>query len=108
MIPETLAGAIPGGDLVLLVGATHHAAVEYPEEVAGHLRRFVQRTSHHSLREGDDGQPGQGTGTSNPQASPMADSMLLFRSRLLCRGVVKMTLPLWMLGHHILQPQRRV
>ena len=51
-LARELAGAMPHADLVLVQGATHYAAVEYPEDVTAHLRAFVQRTGHGPLREG--------------------------------------------------------
>ena len=46
---RVLADAIPDADFVLVEGGTHYAAVEYPEVVVEHLRRFVRRAGHGPL-----------------------------------------------------------
>lgn len=48
-LARALAGGIPDAHLVLVEGGTHYAAVEYPEVVTAHLRRFVRRTGHGPL-----------------------------------------------------------
>ncbi len=46
---RVLADNIPDAEMVLVEGATHYAAVEFPEVVVEHLRRFVQRASYGPL-----------------------------------------------------------
>ena len=45
-LARVLADNIPDAELVLLEGATHYAAVEFPEELNGYLRRFIQRVAY--------------------------------------------------------------
>jgi len=48
-LARVLADTIPDAELVLLEGATHYAAVEYPEELTAHLRRFIARLGYGPL-----------------------------------------------------------
>ena len=48
-LARELAGPFRDAELVLLEGATHYAAVEYPEQVNGHLARFTARVGHGPL-----------------------------------------------------------
>ena len=48
-LARILADGIPDAELILLDGATHYAAVEYPDELTGHLRRFIARLEYGPL-----------------------------------------------------------
>ncbi|MCK5798702.1 MAG: alpha/beta hydrolase [Deltaproteobacteria bacterium] len=42
-VAEDLAARIPGAELALVEGGTHYVAVEFPEEVNGHIARLVRQ-----------------------------------------------------------------
>ena len=50
---RVLADNIPDAEMVLVQGATHYAAVEFPEVVTGHIGRFVRRLSYGPLTDAE-------------------------------------------------------